>query len=68
MPPGFCVYARKAVSPRAIHILSPDLVTMESLMIIPLRVARKTLFEAGGRSCLKRKGRSVYGKQRAIVQ
>jgi hypothetical protein len=44
-PPGFCVDARRAVSPRAIHVLSPDLVAMDNLMIIPLRVAQRTLCE-----------------------
>ena len=42
-PPGFRVGARRAVSPRAIHVLSLDLVTMDNLMIIPLRVAQRTL-------------------------
>jgi len=38
-PPGFRAGERSAVSPRVIHVLSPDLVTMDNLMIIPLRVA-----------------------------
>jgi hypothetical protein len=45
LPSSFCVDARKAVSPRATHVLSSDLVTMDSLIIIPLRVAQRTLFE-----------------------
>src|SRR5208283_4424450 len=51
-PPGFRVGARRAVSPRAIHVLSPDLVAMDNLMIIPLRVAQRTL-------CETRQGREV---------
>jgi hypothetical protein len=47
VPPSRFLRRRRAVSPRAIHVLSPDLATMESLMIIPLRVAQKTLFETG---------------------
>jgi hypothetical protein len=44
LSPGFCVDARRAVSPRAIYLLSPDLVTMDNLMIISLRVAQRTLY------------------------
>jgi len=33
--PGFRVGARRAVSPRAIHVLIPDLGTMDNLMLIP---------------------------------
>jgi len=47
-PSGFCVDARRTVSPRSIHVLSPDLVTMDNLMIIPLRVAQRTVDETRG--------------------
>ena len=44
-PPGLRVAARWAFSPRAIHVLSPDLVTIDKFMIIPLRVAQRAGFE-----------------------
>src|ERR1700733_2301058 len=48
--PGFRVGPRGAVSPRAIYLLSPDLGTMDNLMIITFHVTQRTLFETGARS------------------
>jgi hypothetical protein len=61
-PPGFYVDWRRAVSPSAIHVLSPDLVGMDNLIIIPLSSTEDPFRDGMGHS--PRSFRMYWGRSR----